>query len=247
MRRESCCLLALLVTPLLVSAATPKPAGKSSSDWATVAAWPNFMGGIWGSGPGAGGPDEARGLPKPKVKAEILKAAMNSARRALYLSGSSSCQPHGIPVDVGGEFFFSKGIIFLQADLDYSINRRIYMDGREHGDPDPSYYGHSIGHWEGATLVVDTVGFLPEVVVTEGVPGRGASHVEERFRLLSADKMELTIKVTNPEVLEEPWVTTRVMTRHPEWQLYEAYCNQNNRQDPIGGQPNLDLTPPGAR
>jgi hypothetical protein len=230
---------AAVATVSQVGAATAPATG-----WSAVTKWPEFMGGVWGSGPGAGGPDEARGTTRPKVKPEVAVAAEKSRARALFLAGSSSCRPHGIPVDVGGEFFFSRDDIFLMADLDYFITRRIHMNVSDHGDPDPSYYGHSIGRWDGDTLVVDTVGFLPEIVIVEGVPGGGSTRLEERFRLIGTDKMELTIKVTNAEKLFEPWVSTRVMTRHREWGVFEAYCNQNNREEPVNGEARLDLTPP---
>ncbi|MGC3982918.1 MAG: hypothetical protein QM808_16830 [Steroidobacteraceae bacterium] len=237
----ACCVGMVLWLGMPAAFSAEKSRGAS---WSDVAKWPDFMGGVWGSGLGAGGPDEARGLPKPKYKPGVYEAAMADPSRALYKAGSASCDPHGIPVDVGGEFFFSRGTIFLMADVDYFITRRIDMTRTEHDDPDPTYYGDSIGHWEGTTLVVDTVGFLPQVALAEGVPGKGATHVVERFRLVGTDKMELTITVTNPELLQEPWVTTRTMTRHRDWTVHEAYCTQNNRMAPVNGKANIDLTPP---
>lgn len=233
--------VAVAGSPVTDAAAANRSGG--AAGWAAVAQWPAFMGGVWGSGAGAGGPDERSDLPQPRIRPEYQEQ-VRAAQKAYFTSGSASCDPHGIPVDIGGQFFFTKDAIFLMADLDYFITRHIYMDGRGHGTPDPSYYGHSIGHWEGDTLVVDTVGFLPEVVVTMGLPGQGRTHVVERFRLTGPDRMELTLTVENPAVLLAPWTTTRTLTRHPDWEIHEAYCTQNNRETPVDGVERINLTPP---
>jgi hypothetical protein len=214
------------------------------SDWAAIAKWPDFMGGVWG-GRGAGGPEVgpiARTAPlKPDIQAKFDAVGGPSPDQN---SGSRACIPDGIPIDVGGEFYFSKGKIFLLSDLDFFVARQIDMTRKDHGDPDPSYYGDSIGHWEGGTLVVDTIGFLPEVGVVQGVPGGGNTHIVERFRLLTPDTMQYTRTVINPDVLTAPWVTTRTLPRHREWHVLEAWCTQNNRDAPVEGKPHLDLTPP---
>jgi hypothetical protein len=215
----------------------------SRSDWAAIAKWPDFMGGVWG-GRGAGGPEVgaiAQSAPlKPDFQAKFNATGPSPDEN----SGSRACIPDGIPIDVGGEFYFSKGKIFLLSDLDFFVARQIDMSRKEHGDPDPSYYGDSIGHWEGTALVVDTVGFLPEVGVVQGVPGGGNTHVIERFQLTGPDSMRYTRTVINPDVLTKPWITTRILPRHRDWHVYEAWCTQNNRDAPVEGKPHLDLTPP---
>jgi hypothetical protein len=215
----------------------------SRSDWAAIAKWPQFMGGVWG-GRGAGGPEVgpiAQSAPlKPDIQAKFALSGPSPDQN----SGSRACIPDGIPIDVGGEFYFSRGRIFLLSDLDFFVARQIDMTRKDHGDPDPSYYGDSIGHWEGSTLVVDTVGFLPEVGVVQGVPGGGSTHVIERFKLKTPDEMQYTRTVINPDVLTTPWVTTRILPRHRDWHVYEAWCTQNNRDAPVEGKAHLDLTPP---
>jgi hypothetical protein len=217
---------------------------ESASSWAEIAKWPRFMGGIW-SPASAGfalGPD-SRDVPRPKVKPEIYSAAMADLRKSNAAKGSTSCTPHGLPGQVGGEFFFTQGVIFLMSDQDYFVARQIHMDVQDHGDPDPTYYGHSIGRWEGDTLVVDTVSFLPQVTLVQGVPGRGKTHIIERYRLVNPNTLELQRTVINPEVLEEPWITTRTLIRYADWYVSESYCEQNNRDAPEDGRANADLEP----
>ena len=107
--------------------------------------------------------------------------------------------------------------------------------GRDHPeDPDPTFHGHSIGHWEGDTLVVDTVGILPEtfIAVSEdaGVPNNGDMHIVERIHLQGADILHDDLEITAPHVLTRPWKTTRVFLRQreQEYDIVEGVCAQGN-------------------
>lgn len=199
-----------------------------NSDWSTVAKWPDFTGGVWGTGLGVVGPEEARGLPPPKFKPGVEEAANKAAAEQSSSLSDASCDPHGLPTDVGGEFFFTKGALFLMTDLDYLVVRRIDMVRKEHGDPELTYYGDSLGHWEGRTLVVDSTGFRPEVPIAAGVPGNSKTEVIERFKMTGPDKIELEITVVNPDLLVEPYITTRTLTRHPDWTVHETYCKRDS-------------------
>src|SRR2546430_16842278 len=79
--------------------------------------------------------------------------------------------------------------------------RRIYTDGRPHpDDPDPTFHGHSIGHWEGDTLVVDTVGVVPQayIAISEaaGVPNNGDMRIAERIYLASRAILPVELEIT---------------------------------------------------
>ena len=80
-------------------------------------------------------------------------------------------------------------------------------------DPDPTFHGHSIGHWEGDTLVVDTTGVLPQAIIAVdealGIPNNGDLHVTERIHLLSADVLAVDLEIEAPKVLTAPWKTRR--------------------------------------
>lgn len=238
-------LSAILSSAILQPAAaadSAAPAKPVSHTWAGIAQWPDFEGGIWlpKRGPRAPGASPAY----VQEVAARLKALGPIAPETL---GNPYCLPTGGPFERIGEFFYSKDVIFIMEDEDFLSVRMIYMDGREHGDPDPSYYGHSVGHWEGDTLVVDTVGLLPEVTIAPKVPGNGKTHVVERFRLTDRDTLEQTVTQTNPEVLLKPLTTTQRYSIRRDLHVQEAECAQNNRDLPVEGKPNLDLTEPGSR
>jgi len=92
-----------------------------------------------------------------------------------------------------------------------SVARHIYTDGRSHVNPDifdPTTNGHSIGRWEGDTLVVDTIGFAADRGVAS-IPGGGYktadSHLTERYRLLNGGKqLSVTFTWEDPNVFAKP-------------------------------------------
>jgi len=154
--------------------------------------------------------------------------------------GVGTCEPLGVIADSGSAFYFSKDVIVIGGLSDwYNVWRRVYMDGREHGHPEPSYFGHSIGHWDGKTLVIDTVAIRSEAQIMQGMPvGNDATHVIERFRLLDKDTLELTKTVENPAVFTRPWVSTRTFKRNTTDEYYESYCWTD--RDAVEG---VDITP----
>lgn len=229
-------LSAWLLWPLAALASDPTPPAPAAAhpvSWAEVARWPDFTGGQW----------VIKGslVNTPAQVGAPLKPGLTPAPPAG--GAANGCAPHGMPSLVGGEFFYAGNSILLVVDFDYLVFRRIYMDGRAHGDPDPTYFGHSVGHWEGKTLVVDTIGFLPEVTLA-GVPGKGATHIVERYEPVDRDTLHLIMTIENPEILSEPWVIRKTLVRLPKLDVREAFCQQNDRNAPVDGHANTDLTPP---
>jgi hypothetical protein len=110
--------------------------------------------------------------------------------------------------------------------------RQIFTDGREipTNDPQPWWYGYSVGHWEGDTLVVVTKGLRDgEWLDIFGTPLTDAATYTERFRRVSYGRMEIDITVDDPKAYTAPW-TVRVNQRiMPEQELLEFVCNENNR------------------
>jgi hypothetical protein len=133
------------------------------------------------------------------------------------------------------EFLFTPGRVTILGESDGNRLRRIYTDGRGHpADPDPTFHGHSIGHWENDTLVVDTVGVLPEtyIAVSEavGVPNNGDLHVIERIHLEKTDILRDDLQITAPHVLTKPWKTSRFLFRQRarKYDIVEGVCLQGN-------------------
>jgi hypothetical protein len=148
------------------------------------------------------------------------------------------------------EFVFEPGIV--RTNYEYmSQVRRIFTDGRGHpADPDPSFNGHSIGRWEGDTLVVETVGLRGDTMLDQtGMPHSDAMVVSERIRLIAPDMLENQVTMRDPKAFTKPYVTTRRYRRHRDWEIMEYVCQENNR-DPAAASDAPAATPaatPGAR
>jgi len=227
-----------------VASASPK------SSWAALDALPNFTEGVWGT-TGPGGPQAigagARGL--PPLKPGIAPGGAGRSDPADAAAAGESCTPLGLPTVMlrpyPFEFLYSPGRITLLLELDGQV-RRIFTDGRRHPeDPDPTYGGHSIGHWEGGTLVVDTVGILPEVQVSPGVPIGDGAHIVERMHLTAPDVLTIDTTIEAPAVLARPWSYSMSYPRHRDWSVMEYFCAQNPRTTTDdSGRTILDLSPP---
>jgi len=133
------------------------------------------------------------------------------------------------------EFLFTPGRVTLLGESDGNRLRRIYTDGRPHpADPDPTFHGHSIGHWEDKTLVVDTVGVLPETYIASseaiGLPNNGDMHIVERIHLVGPDTLNDDLEISAPHVLTRTWKTKLVLFRQraKKYDIVEGVCLQGN-------------------
>jgi len=108
----------------------------------------------------------------------------------------------------------------------YRQARIIYTDGRGHteGAPD-SFMGHSIGKWDGDTLVVETTGFYGEglTLVDRSHPHSGALRVVERFRRVNYDTLEIDILIDDPQVYTKPWGGKMPFELQTDWELMESF------------------------
>ncbi len=143
------------------------------------------------------------------------------------------------------EFVPTPGKITVLMETDSQM-RRIFTDGRPlPADPDLTFQGYSVGHWEGKTLVVDTVGFDPQTPLAPG----GLAHsdkmaIHERLRLVAPDILEIATTITDPEALAEPFSTTTLYERHRDWTLQEYICEENNHDSADDkGRPGMTLGP----
>lgn len=104
-------------------------------------------------------------------------------------------------------------------------------DGRKHStDPDPTWFGESIGWYEGDTLVIDTVGFNGKARLdTIGHPFSEKLHVIQRFTRTSEEKLDFEVTVEDPVMYTKPFSNKRVWTLRPDWDLIEYSCMENNK------------------
>ena len=108
--------------------------------------------------------------------------------------------------------------------------RTIYMDGRSHPkDLQPTYYGHSIGWWEGDTLVVDSKGFNESFWIDRGnSPHTEQLHTLERFTRTDRNAMRYDLTVDDPGAYTKPWTATMNLRWENGTELFEYICQQQN-------------------
>jgi hypothetical protein len=199
-------------------------------DWDSIKQLPDWSG-VWapsrpllpptGAGqtprPGAAGFVFGADVPlKPKYAAmrdERMAAVRGDrGRDKIPLSNSGLCLPNGTPANMGPvahEYLFSPGRVTIL--LEDSEIRRIWTDGRPHVPDDqvnPSFSGDSIGHWEGDTLVVDTINIFPEAELFIGRRVTEHTHVSERIARVG-NRMRIDTVVEDAELFTKPWVYTR--------------------------------------
>jgi hypothetical protein len=175
--------------------------------------------------------------PEVMKQVEHLVAEEKAGRPFLVLS---HCMPHGMPTWMlithnAFEILTTPGRVTLLGEGDGNRMRRIYTDGRSHPeDPDLTFHGHSVGHWEGDTLIVDTVAIAPQafIAISEaaGVPNNGDMHVVERIHLAKPNVLQDDLEITAPKVLTTTWKTTRLYRRYPErkFEITEGECAQED-------------------
>jgi hypothetical protein len=162
-----------------------------------------------------------------KDNAEVLKGKIAFTAR-------SSCMPGGVPVFMlfGGQpiyFIQTPKKIWMIYEGDHQI-RHVYMDATHSANPKPTWYGESIGRYDGDALVIDTIGMNNKTVIDAyRTPHTEKLHVVERWRLMDGGKtLHVDITVDDPDTFEKPWSTFQTYTRG-EQTLQEEVCAENNQ------------------
>jgi hypothetical protein len=107
--------------------------------------------------------------------------------------------------------------------------RQVFLDGRAHPkDPNPSWMGHSVGRWEGDTLVIDSVGFNDKGWV-EIFPHTEDLHVVERYTRTDQGHLHVDVTVEDPKTFTRPWRTAATWTLAPGHEVFEYICAENNK------------------
>lgn len=132
--------------------------------------------------------------------------------------------PYGLEIlDLGDQ------VIIINVGAPHSW-RQVHMDGRSHpADPEPSWYGHSIGHWEGDTLVIDTVGFNDKFWISRGgYPHTEQLHTIERLSRPSFDKLRYEITIDDPGAYTATWTGGWFLTWSDGNEPFDYLCQENN-------------------
>jgi len=172
-----------------------------------------------------------------KEKYEALRARQReaTARGEQFSARSSLCEPYGMPAMMQVAVYPMEIIqtpkqvtIITEA---FSEVRRIYIGKSQPSleDVDPGYYGHSVGHWEGDTLVVDTIGVKESVRGYQEMPHSNQMRISERIRRTAPGALEDQITIEDPLVLEKPVTYKLSYMFVPDYEMVEFVC-ENNRE-----------------
>ena len=175
----------------------------------------------------------------PWGEAQYKAAKPNYGSHAVPISDSNDpvfkCFPPGVPrvylMRVGQPFEIMQipGRVVMFFEYDHLV-RQIFMNEPEHPkDLIPSYMGHSIGKWEGDTLVVDTVGFNDNTWLDgEGHPHSDELHIVERIRRVSHDALTIDFTIEDPKAFTKPWVSHTLFELKTGWNIGEVVCVDDN-------------------
>jgi hypothetical protein len=171
-----------------------------------------------------------------KVPFQPWAKAVYDDRQKHELEPHTRCKPSG----VARQFLTPYGVEFVdlpELERLYIFDvggphtyRTVYMDGRPHPrDLTPSFYGHSIGWWEGDTLHVDTIGYNEAFWLDRrGLPHTEALHTLEKFTRTNQAQVKYEVTVDDPGAYTAPWTTTFNLRRENGQELFEYVCQQAN-------------------
>ena len=249
--------IALAVTTALVAGAAAQTAQNR-----TAASVPDITGSWERVGPGTLGrgqgtdPRTPPPIGTPPLKAQYLKQwqARQQAAREATAKGQPiginwvNCLPDGMPGMMQGPFpmeiLQSKGQVTIIQES-FTQVRRILLDRPQKPleEVDPTFYGRSVGRWEGDTLVVDTIG-IKEEVQYQNVPHSSQMRIRERIRLVEPNVLWDEITIEDPVTLEKPWTFTFAYRRMPDYTLLEYICEDNREYIDEKGLQRMRLNAP---
>ena len=171
---------------------------------------------------------------KPWVKEHMQKDSDEVLAGKVAFTPGSSCMPPGVPMFMGQggpnpvRFIQTPKEIWMIIESDQQV-RRVYMNVPHSKNVKPSWYGESVGHYEGDTLVVDTIGLSDKTIAdVYRTPHTDKMHVVERWRMTDGgNAMEVVFSVDDPDSFYQPWWGMRHY-RRASAQHDEIVCAEGN-------------------
>jgi hypothetical protein len=185
------------------------------------------LSGIWN------GQRQLPGDPEPDMKP--WAAALTKQRTENYSADDpeARCVPGGVPraTPYHTQLVQTPTLVLILFEGNIHSFRQIFLDRKEHLKiAQPLWYGDSIGHWEGDTLVVDSIGFNDKFWFDmAGHPHTTQLHVIERYHRTDYGDMDVEVTIDDPEAYSKPWVQHRRAILETDFDITEYVCNENNQ------------------
>jgi hypothetical protein len=179
---------------------------------------------------------------QPWAEALAKERAANNGRD----DPTANCIIGGVPrsdlVPYPFKILDTPGLVLILYEAIHSY-RQIFTDGRTlPRDPNPAWFGYSVGRWEGDVFVVESSGFNDNVWLDNaGRPATDALRVTERFRRVDFGRMDIEITIDDPKTYTRPWTITQALQYQADDELIEYICNENNKYFEVV----KDAAPPG--
>ncbi len=191
---------------------------------------PDFSG-IWIGGGPVG--DLALGLAEGETIPLLPSAEKIMKARQSKDDPEANCLPTGVPrvAPYPWTIATAPGLMFFIFEGNIHSYRQIFMDGRAHPkDPDPTWYGHSVGKWDGDTLVIDSIGFNDKFWFDfRGHPHTEQLHTIERYTRPSLGTLTNEVTIDDPGSYSKPFTLTFNARLMPKGELMEYICQENNQ------------------
>ncbi len=171
------------------------------------------------------------GLPYQPWAAELFK---NRAKDVAYIDPHTHCMPPNYPrawaFPETQKIFQTPTELVLLHEFNASY-RQIFLDGRKPPeDPQPTWNGYSVGHWEGDTLVVESAGYRDDSWLdTAGNFFSSAARVTERIRRPNFGSLDVDVTVNDPKVFTKAWTVNLHMKPLLDTEMIDFICMENNR------------------
>jgi hypothetical protein len=129
------------------------------------------------------------------------------------------------------KFVHSEKLLVILLEDDTPNYRQVFLDGRKHPeDPFPTWWGHSIGRWEGDTLVVDRVGFTEKSWLDNaGHRHSEKLHIVDRYRRPDLGHLEIETTYEDSVALRKPWTLKKLSILSTDQEVQEYACSENNK------------------
>lgn len=171
---------------------------------------------------------------KPEMLPWARKYVDGQVANSFKNSPGAHCLPRGI-TQAGNLFPFrlvqTPKLLLMIFEDDLPSHRQVFLDGRSHPkDPNPTWMGHSIGRWDGDTLVIDTIGFNDgSWIDAQGHPHTEQMHVVERLHRIDLGHLEIEFTINDPGAYTKPWIIKRATELDPNDDIGEYVCTEDEK------------------